>query len=236
MQLPTDASSPPYERLRHLIVRGRLQPGRPLIEAEAARLLGVSRTPVREALQRLRHAGLAVVAGGGERPRLVVAPLSVEAVTEVYRATGALEGAACYGIASLPAAERRALATRLAGHDAAFRRAARAAKPDWDALFEHHDAFHRELQDAAAGPHIRGLLESLRPQADRYEWLFAPLTGPNFSPTYAEHGRIVRAVRLGTGAKIERAVRDNWFNGGERLSAVIQQTDTAVLTGVWEVA
>ena len=221
----------PYERLRDLIVRGRLAPGASLVEADAAARLGVSRTPVREALQRLRRDGLAVTTGGGERPRLAVAPLSRDAVFELYRAAGALEGVAARSVAPLANAARQALAKRMAQHDVAFRRTARAAKPEWDLLFEHHDAFHRELQDASAGPHTRALLDALRPQVDRYEWFFAPLTGPDFSATYTEHDAIVRAVRTGTAVAVERAVRANWFNGAERLASVIDQADAGVLRG-----
>jgi len=221
----------PYHRLRDLIVRGRLAPGSPLVEAEAAKHLGVSRTPVREAFQRLRRDGLAVNAGGGERPRLAVAPLSRDAVFELYRAAGALEGVAARNVALLGGDGRQQLASRMAKHDAAFRRSSRATKPDWDLLFEHHDAFHRELQDASSGPHTRALLDALRPQVDRYEWFFAPLTGPDFSATYEEHDTIVRTVRSGSANALERAVRANWFNGAERLAAVIEQSDTAVLIG-----
>ncbi|MEO8335705.1 MAG: GntR family transcriptional regulator [bacterium] len=221
----------PYHLLRDLIVRGRLAPGAPLVEAEAAKHLGVSRTPVREALQRLRRDGLAVTAGGGERPRLAVAPLSSAAVFELYRAAGALEGVAARNVALLGGEDRSELASRMALHDSAFRRSSRASKPDWDLLFEYHDAFHRELQDASSGPHTRALLEALRPQVDRYEWFFAPLTGPDFSATYEEHDAIVRTVRSGTANALERAVRANWFNGAERLAAVIDQADAALLIG-----
>lgn len=49
-----------YERLRRAIVIGELRPNEPLIEASIAEQLGVSRTPVRECLQRLAAAGLVV--------------------------------------------------------------------------------------------------------------------------------------------------------------------------------
>jgi DNA-binding GntR family transcriptional regulator len=224
-----------YGRLRDLIVRGRLAPGMPLIEAEVARHLGCSRTPIREALQRLRRDGLAVAAGGGARPRLIVAPMSRDAIDELYQAMGALEGVAARNIGRLAPPLRLALARRLAELHAEFRRTVSTRNTDWDALFERHDAFHRALQDAGAGPRIRALLDDLRPQVDRYEWLFAPLTGPDFSATNIEHGTIVRAVRNGTAAAIERAVRANWFNGRTRLGAAIDGADDALLAGRgWE--
>src|SRR5947208_14317318 len=49
-----------FEHVRASIVRGRLAPGPPLMEVEIAERRGVSRTPVRDALQRLHAAGLSV--------------------------------------------------------------------------------------------------------------------------------------------------------------------------------
>ena len=226
-----------YESLRALIVRGRLAPGTPMVEAEAASRLGISRTPVREAMRQLRSEGLLVSIGGGERPRLVVAPLSRTELLELYRATGALEGVAARGIAEEPATERRELAARMVAIDQNFRWAARAKKQDWDQLFDLHDSFHRALRAAAAGPAVTRLLDALRPQVDRYEWFFAPLTGPDFSPTFSEHDAITHEIRTGTATGIERAVRANWFNGGERLAAVIEAPPAAdTIASAWDLA
>lgn len=236
-----------YRLLRDLIVRGRLPPGTGITEAEAATRLGTSRTPVREALHRLRHEGLVAVSHGGERPRLAVSPLSASAVEELYLATGALEGVAARAVADMPPPARKSLAQRMASLDAEFRDSAQepVSSPEpaeevlegWDRMFERHDAFHRALQDACAGPNTRALLDTLRPQIDRYEWLFAQLTGPDFTPTYAEHAAIVRAVRGGTADDIEAAVRANWFGGAGRLASVISRASPARLRGGgWDAA
>ncbi len=135
-----------YDVLRRLIVRGRLAPGTPIVESETAARLRISRTPLREALQRLRYEGLVVVTHGGERPRLAVSPFSAAAVEELYRTTGALEGLAARAAADSSVAERRSLARTLALLDTEFRSAAAATKKDWDEMFDRHDAFHRALQ------------------------------------------------------------------------------------------
>ena len=59
MATPTgsDRASQAYRRLRELIVHGRLAPGARIIETEVAGKLGISRTPVRAALQRLQQEG-----------------------------------------------------------------------------------------------------------------------------------------------------------------------------------
>jgi DNA-binding GntR family transcriptional regulator len=172
-------------------------------------------------MRRLVAEGLLVPDGGGERPRLRVAPVGPEDVRQLYEAAGALEGVVMRGLTELPAPERRALAKTLRDRERAFRRAARARPIDYDTLFLRHDAFHRAMMDTLAGPATRILLETLRPRLDRYEWLYAPIVGPDYGETYAEHAAIIRAVAAGDGAAAERAVRRNWFRGGERLAALL---------------
>jgi DNA-binding GntR family transcriptional regulator len=212
-----------YDRLRALIVRGRLAPGARVSEAELAERLDTSRTPIRDAMRRLQIEGLLVPVGGGQRPRVAVAPVTGGAARELYHAAGALEGVAARAVVGHPAAARGQLAADLEACDAAFRRAASESSPDFDRLFELHDAFHRRLTDACAGPNVRTLLEVIRPQLDRLEWMYAPLLGLAFAPTYAEHQAIADAVRAGDADEVERAVRANWFNSAERLLTAVDR-------------
>ena len=217
------AAGPVYQRLRDLIVRGRLGPGARVTEAQAAAELGVSRTPVREAMQRLVRDGLLVPANGehGGRTRLVVAPMEVETLVELYRLAGALEGLAGRAVASLPRAARARLARRLSSAERAFRQAATAQPLDYDRLFQRHAAVHQTVIDACAGLELRAALEVIRPRVDRFEWYYAPLVGPDLRVTYREHEAIIRAVRRGTADSVERAMRANWFNGALRLARAL---------------
>src|ERR1041385_372458 len=72
-----------YIRLRDLIVQGSLAPGSRIVETEIATRLGVSRTPVREALQRLQQEGFVMGAPGAQQSRLTVAPLTRDDVYEL---------------------------------------------------------------------------------------------------------------------------------------------------------
>src|SRR6478672_4683069 len=80
-----------YDSLRDAISDGRIAGGERVREEEVARNLGVSRTPVREALQRLQQRGLPVVGAGRG---LVVARLSQQQVIELYAMREILEGSA----------------------------------------------------------------------------------------------------------------------------------------------
>ena len=223
------ASTSVYARLRELVVRGRLPPGRRVTETDVAARLAVSRTPAREALRRLHQEGLLVASGGGRgaQTRLAVAPMTRAGVEEIYHLAGALEGVAARGVASLAPAERKALVAALRRAEAEFRAEARRRPLDFDRLFERHDAFHRTFLERCAGPQTRAVLETIRPRLDRYEWYYAPLIGPDFRATYAEHDAIIRALGQGDPDAAERAVRANWWNGAERLAATIERAAPA---------
>jgi DNA-binding GntR family transcriptional regulator len=225
--------SPAYEQLYRLIVQGRLPPGARIAEGTLAATLGISRTPVREAMQRLRQEGLLVEVGGGSglRGRLAVAPLQRERMEELYALVGAIEGLAARGLSKVPAAQRVKVARKLETIERAFHAEARRRNPEYDRLFELHQSFHRGLVEAAAGPETRAVLRTIRPQLDRYEWLYAPMAGPDFTPTRTEHAAIVNAVQHGNAQDLERAVRANWLNAAQRLGPLIERFDGGLPVG-----
>src|SRR5581483_4112702 len=98
-----------YSRLRDLIVQGLLAPGSRIVETEIATRLGVSRTPVREALQRLQQEGYVIGSPGAQQSRLTVAPLTRDDVDELLNIVGALEGLGARGAGQAPQSERRVL-------------------------------------------------------------------------------------------------------------------------------
>ena len=224
---------PAYEQLYEMIVHGRLPPGARIAEGPLAEMLGVSRTPVREALQRLRQEGLLIEVGGGSglRGRLAVAPLQREQMEELYALAGAIEALAVRGVSKVEAAQREELARRLERIERAFHAEARRRTPEYDRLFELHQAFHRALVEAAAGPETRAVLRTIKSQMDRYEWFYAPMAGPDFTPTRREHAAIVEAVRHGNAQELEHAVRANWSNAAQRLGPLIERFDGRLPAG-----
>src|SRR5690625_9106 len=111
--LPGDRESSVYERLRELIVHGRLAPGSRIIETEIADRLSVSRTPVRSALQRLQQEGYIVSVSSGKQARPMVAPLTQGDAWEVFDIVGGVEGLAGRLAAALGERERAELSSHL---------------------------------------------------------------------------------------------------------------------------
>jgi DNA-binding GntR family transcriptional regulator len=69
------------------------------------------------------------------------------------------------------------------------------------------------------------VLRTIKPQMDRFEWFYAPMAGPDFTPTRNEHAAIIQAVRDGNAQKLELAVRTNWVNAAQRLGPLIERFD-----------
>jgi DNA-binding GntR family transcriptional regulator len=209
-----------YERLRDLIVRGRLAPGARVVEQEVAERMGVGRTPVREALQLLVKEGLLVGSEGGRR-QLTVAPLRADEVAELFGLLGDLEAAAVRGLPTLTDPARTALAASADAANQAFAQAVRKMPLDLEAALLASKAFHASFTDPLAGPRLAWLLSLVRPQVDRYEWLYGALLQGALAVAAAEHDAVVRALAGGDAAAAEGAVRENWKNASARLGGVI---------------
>lgn len=213
-------STEAYHRLRELIVHGRLAPGTRVIELEVAERLGVSRTPVRAALQRLRQEGYIVASERQTRP--TVAPLTDEDAREVFAIVGGIEGIAARGAAALPS-EPRATSTRdLQEANDACLRESRAERPDPNALFAIDTRFHRLYVEAGAGTRVIALHDAIKPQAERYIRLYTSALTDEIATSVAEHQIIIDAIGRGDPGGAQFAVENNWRNAARRLSRAIR--------------
>jgi len=210
-----------YERLRSLIVRGRLAPGTRIVERELARRLDVSRTPIRSALQRLQQEGYVTVINGQGQNRLSVAPLTTSDARELFSIVANVEGMAGALAARLADAERTSLVERLRSINARLLSAAEAENPDRNELFELDRDFHRAYVATAAGPRLLGLHDSIKPQLDRYNRLYAAALASQIRTSVDEHEDIVQSIVDREPERAEEHVKRNFRNAGERLSEVI---------------
>ena len=211
-----------YARLRELIVGGLLAPGNRIVETEIASRLGVSRTPVREALQRLLQEGYVIDTLGAQQSRLTVAPLTRDDVRELLTVVGALEGIAAQHAASQGADARSTLAKELRDANAAFHRAGRASPIDHEALHDADERFHRHIVEAGAGPRLLALYDAVKPQAERYIRMYISMLTGDIRTSVAEHEIIIAAIAEGRRDDAEHAVETNWRHAADRLSRVIE--------------
>lgn len=219
-----------YERLRNLIVQGQLGPGMRLIETELAEQFGMSRTPLRTAMYLLHQEGYVEVAGEGRHLRLSVAPLTQEDATEVFGIVGEIEGLAAQRAAALAPARRSALVTQLRAINLSMRAVATQRPPDPAATIRLDGEFHRTYVEAGAGRRLLGFFNSLKPQADRYIYLYYTTLTTEIIVSTQEHDLIVGAIGSGDAAAAQRAVQTNWRNAAVRLAKSIAALGER---GVW---
>ena len=149
-----------YDHLRQLLNRGELRPGAFLnLEALEARL-GVSRTPLRDALLQLESEGFVEIL---PRRGVRVRALAREDVRHLYEIIGALEGAAL--LAAFPRLGR--------GETAALRRLNREMKEaveagDFDRYYERNLAFHDVFLDRCDNERLVRLVRTLKQRL--YDW------------------------------------------------------------------
>lgn len=188
-----------YASLRQAIVDGTLAPGERLRDAELERWLGVSRTPIREALLRLERAGLVIARPGRST---TVAPLSHRATMAAQDVAAALhELAVRTALPHLTAADLEEMADANADFAAAL------ADADPDRAIAADDAFHGVAVRVADNPMLAAMLDQVTPQLRRVERLrFSSLAGRG---SLAQHQRVIDLCR----ARDEAAAvvtRENW--------------------------
>ena len=215
----SERSSRVYDSLRGLIVRGQLAAGARIPEIDVAKRLGVSRTPVRAALQRLEQEGY-VVASPTQQARMTVSPLTKEDARELLQIVAELEGIAAREAASLDAPARERVAKDLAALNGNFKRAS-ATKDPAGALYDLDEKFHLRYVEAGAGPRLKAIHEAVKPQAERYIRMYVALLLDTAPAAGSEHEAIVEAIRSGNPAAAQRAVQTNWRHATERIVKAI---------------
>lgn len=190
-----------FRTLRAAIVDGTLEPGERLNDAELCEWLGVSRTPVREAIARLEQIGLVSVRPGSST---TVSALDVRATVEAQAVAAAMhELAAREAVPVLTPADLDAM---VAANDDF---AAALAAGEVDAAIAADDAFHGVLVLRCGNRRVTSVLDDVTPLLRRMERSrFASLTGRS---SVAQHAGIVELARAGDADGAARANRDNWL-------------------------
>jgi len=212
-----------FEHLRASIVRGLLAPGTPLMEAEIAGRLGVSRTPVRGALQRLHQEGLIVQTTTPRPFKFTVAPLTRGDAQAIYRIVAELDGlAACDAAAASPADRRRLVQTLRALNDD-LRAEAESGRRERSRLYELDHLFHHRYITLGASPRLLALHAAINPQVERYARVYVMLLTDEIHKSVLEHAAIIRALARGDRDAAQSAARTNWRNAAERLAFAIDR-------------
>ncbi|MEQ3552637.1 GntR family transcriptional regulator [Pseudonocardia nematodicida] len=188
------------------ILTGRLRPGQQLVESEIAEMLGMSKTPVREALKTLVGSGLVSLS---RYKGAVVRELDTDAAAAIYDLRVLLE----------PEAVRRTVIAGgdLVGASHALDRAGEAGEAgDTVGMSLANREFHRSLYLGCGNPLLVTTLDGLKDQAALVSvsgWLAAG----GWRTEADEHRAILEAARAGDAARAADALRDHITGFVERV-------------------
>lgn len=209
-----------FDCLRTSIVSGDLAPGQRIVEADLAKQLEVSKSPVREAILQLKQDGLVIDAPKGRG--VVVAPLKANDVREIYAVCEAMEMLAARTLAALGQTERltslRTILDRMHGALAA---------DEHQRLFELDVEFHTALCAATSNRRLQDLFSGLRPDIQRIA-LFAvnamPLEGPDAPDRMlANHEALLTALTQGNADAAQDALADYFDGRAERVAEMLTE-------------
>ncbi len=194
------------------IATGRLLPGQLIDERSLAEKFSVSRTPVRQALQRLHGQGVVEVIPriGARVPRL-----SIKGLLLLYEVLAELEAvAARLAARRISAAEITELKAR---RDAGFEQ---AAKGDAHAYTEANRALHQVIYDATRNPLLAEEILRLRTRESAYR--LSRFDRPDgMEKSAREHAEIVDGIAGGDAARAGETMRRHILGGAEELSDFI---------------
>ncbi len=189
-----------YERMKERILSNALLPGTPLVERKLCELLKVSRTPVREALQRLAHEELVTFIPG----KLAhVSYITYENIVEVYDVREVLEGLAVRLFVENSDQEKiDALAAILEE----FREAAK--NNDLDAAAKRDFAFHEHILKNSKNSKLMKMIRAVSVQSNRIT-MMTKYDPQRAETTYRQHMAVLQTIQGGDPFLAEKSMRDH---------------------------
>lgn len=191
-----------FAAMREAILSGKLKPGERLMEVQLAEEMGVSRTPVREAIRKLELEGLVVMV---PRKGAYVAGLTLKDVAEVFEIRSSLEGlAAALAADRITDEEVEALDNILKEISEAV------AKGDIDKVIKKDGEFHQILFSASRNSRLAQMINNLKEQIDRFR--VQSFSNPvRLKSVLSEHKEILDAIKQGDIENAEKLAKEHIY-------------------------
>lgn len=203
-----------YETLREAIKTGSLAPGERLMEIQLAEELGVSRTPVREAIRKLELERFVVMI---PRRGTYVANLSLKDINEVFEIRAALDALAAGLAAERITEEELEQLERLLVEIADY-----IDQSDHVKIVATDEAFHDTLYRASRNERLVGIISNLREQFSRFRSVSIHYPG-RLQNTLEEHRQVVEAIAKRDADLAQRKAREHIENAEQTLLLEMDQ-------------
>lgn len=199
-----------YEVLQHMIVRGELPPGERLVEPALCERLGISRTPLREAIKRLANEGLIVLR---RNRNAMVSRIDARELEHLFEVEAGIESLAVgLAAARMTNTELKKLETLQE------RLEQRLAKGDRDGYFEINQRIHTLLVAGAKNPILEETHRHLLGRLERARYLALNRIG-RWQESAEEHRAILDALKARDAVRARLLLDEHIQHTGEIVSA-----------------
>lgn len=207
-----------FDSLREAIIRGSLRPGERLMEIQLAEQMGVSRTPVREAIRKLELEGLVVMV---PRKGAYVAGLSIKDIADVFEIRKALEGLAAELAADRISDEEIEHLERIL-----HRLSDAGDGKRFDEFIAIDTEFHAVLFQAGRNDRLTQIINNLREQIHRFRITSLSMPG-RMSAAVDEHRKIVDAISQHDVDEAKRLAMDHIENAENTIMELIRSGEVS---------
>ena len=197
----TGAKERALAQIQRWIIDGTFAPGEKLVDAELAEALGVSRTPVREALLALEMQGFVEIRPGRDSR---VANIEKNDILKIYPPLAALQSLAAEIAAARISRERL---EQLRDVNARFTALIDRGQP-YQAM-ELDEDFHNRIVEVADNPYISSFAATMQMHIRRFKFLFLQKIRPTNQVSSSEHNRLIEALEAGDAAAAAEVMKRN---------------------------
>jgi len=186
--------------IRNSIIQSKIKPGERLTESEASSMLGVSRTPLREAFFLLHAEGFVKFT---PRRGAIVSDISLNDAEETYTIKSALEG-----LAVRLAVDRITddIIDQLVEINDQLKEQVLKKDKDIKSIFDLNAKFHQLISDASQNKKLSDMLLLVRQQTQRYNYIYITLLS-RLENSISDHTDIINALRERDAVKAEKVVK-----------------------------
>lgn len=203
-----------FNTLREAILKGDLKPGERLMELQLAAKLGVSRTPIREAIRMLEQEGLAITI---PRKGAEVARMTEKDMEDVLQIRKALDELAVQAACDKMTEQQIADLTLSVKN---FENSIHAG--DLKKIIEYDVEFHDIIYDATDNPKLVTILNNLREQIYRYRVEYLK-EKENYPMLIREHEEILEALKQKDKTGVVNVMRKHIHNQAEAVKNIIRE-------------
>lgn len=216
------------QAVKAAIISGELSPGTKTTETQIATILGVSRTPVREALRQLNAQGFVTLV---KNSGVIIADFTLEDTLGILQVRGVLEGLAARLAAAVITPEQL---VHLRSIHSMLDNVVQGDSMQCGEEFMLADrSFHDYIIEIAGNYHISNINDSLKGRLMRLHTLLVDLTqGKIFDQVRNEHGEILEAIAEGQGERAEQLCRLHMGLMGNHVEAMVAQRGKSKEHGV----